>query len=103
MTKNERVIAAIHKRETDFVPYQMDCLSAAEEKLKQHFGKADLDSVIGNHLAMFEPSHYSIFPREDLDTRKFRDAFGAVWELKPGEDIGTVIEYPLKEGSLETL
>jgi uroporphyrinogen decarboxylase len=101
MTKKERVIAAMNYLETDVVPYQMDCLSAAERKLKDHFGDADLNDVIGNHVAMFEPSYYSIFKTEDIDSNKFRDAFGAVWELKPNEDIGTVISNPLKEPSLK--
>ena len=101
MTKKERVKTAMAHRQPDFVPYQMDCLSAAEKKLKDHFGDVDLGELIGNHMAMFEPSVYSIFRIEDAGPHKFKDAFGAVWELKPGEDIGTVIEYPLKEPSLK--
>jgi len=101
MTKKERVKTAIAHQETDFVPFQMDCLSAAERKLRDHFGNVDLDMIIGNHIAMFEPSFYSLFQTEILDVNKFRDAFGAVWELKPGEDIGTVIENPLKEATLK--
>ncbi len=100
MTKKERVIAAIAHEETDLVPYQMDCLSAAERKLKGYFGEMDIGDVIGNHIAMFEPSCYSLFKAEDAGPRRFRDAFGALWELKPGEDIGTVIEPPLREATL---
>ncbi len=101
MTRKERVIAAMNHQETDIIPYQMDCLSAAERKLKGWFGDVDLNEVIGNHIAMFEPSYYSIFKTEDIDKTKFRDAFGAVWELKPNEDIGTVISNPLKEPTLK--
>jgi len=101
MTRKERVIAAMSHQETDSFPYQMDCLSAAERKLKGWFGDVDLNEVIGNHIAMFEPSYYSIFKTEDIDKTKFRDAFGAVWELKPNEDIGTVISNPLKEPTLK--
>ena len=101
MTNKERVKAALNHQETDLVPWQMDCLSAAEKKLKGHFGDVDLFEVIGNHVAMFEPSYYSIFKTEDLDDNKFRDAFGAVWELKPNEDIGTVIFNPLKDATLK--
>jgi len=100
MTKKDRVKAAINHQETDFVPYQMDCLSASERKLKAFLGDVDLNEVIGNHMAMFEPSYYSIFKTEDIDTTKFRDAFGAIWELKPNEDIGSVISNPLREPSL---
>jgi uroporphyrinogen decarboxylase len=50
---------------------------------------------------MFEPSYYSIFKTEDLGKNKFRDAFGAIWELKPNEDIGTVIWNPLMEPTLK--
>jgi uroporphyrinogen decarboxylase len=101
MTKKDRVKAAINHQETDLVPWQIACLSAAEKKLKDYFGEADLFEVIGNHIAMFEPSYYSIFKTEDLEGNKFRDAFGATWELKPNEDIGTVIDNPLKEPSLK--
>ena len=101
MTKKERVKAAIGHKETDFIPYQLDCLSAADKKLVEHFGTVNLDAIIGNHLAMFEPSYYSIFQTEELNSNIFKDAFGAKWELKPGQDIGSVIEHPLKEASLK--
>ncbi len=101
MTEKERVIAAMAHEETGPVPYQMDCLSAAERKLKEHFGEGDLSDIVGNHIAMFEPSFYSLFKVEDVGPRRFRDAFGALWELKPGEDIGTVIDSPLKEPTLK--
>jgi uroporphyrinogen decarboxylase len=101
MTEKDRVIAALAHEETDLVPYQMDCLSAAEKKLREYFGDKDLSDAIGNHIAMFEPSYYSLFKVEDVGPRRFRDAFGAVWELKPGEDIGTVIEPPLNEPTLK--
>jgi uroporphyrinogen decarboxylase len=101
MTKKDRVKAALNHQVTDIVPWQMDCLSAAEKKLKGYFDVADLNDVIGNHMAMFEPSYYSIFKSEELEANKFRDAFGAIWELKPNEDIGTVIENPLKEATLK--
>jgi len=101
MTEKERVKAAVGHQETDFIPYQLDCLSAAEKKLVEHFGTVELDVIIGNHLAMFEPSFYSIFQTGELDSHRFKDAFGATWELKPGEDIGTVIDHPLKEASLK--
>ena len=101
MTRKERVKAAMNHQQTDFVPYQMECLSVAEKKLKSHFGDVDLGEVIGNHIAMFEPSYYSLFKAENLGPDKFRDAFGATWELKPNEDIGSVIDNPLKEPSLK--
>ena len=91
----------MNHQETDIFPYQMDCLSAAEKKLKDHFGDVDLNEAIGNHIAMFEPSYYSLFKTEDFEGNKFRDAFGAVWELKPNEDIGSVISNPLKEPTLK--
>jgi uroporphyrinogen decarboxylase len=100
MTNKERVLAALNHQEADMVPWQMDCLSAAEKKLKNYFHSQDLNEIIGNHISMFEPSYYSIFKSKEIDTNKFRDAFGAIWELKPNEDIGTVIDNPLKEPAL---
>jgi uroporphyrinogen decarboxylase len=101
MTKKERVKAAMNHQESDYIPFQMDCLSAAERKLKEYYGASDISDMIGNHIAMFEPSYYSLFTKEHIDNSKFIDAFGAKWELKPNEDIGTVIEHPLKEATLE--
>jgi uroporphyrinogen decarboxylase len=101
MNRKERVKAAMQHQKTDFIPYQMDCLSAAEKKLRTHFGEVDLSEVIGNHFSVVEPSYYSIFKTKDLDANKFRDSFGALWELKPNEDIGSVIENPLKEPTLK--
>ncbi len=101
MTRKERVIAAMKYQETDIFPYQMDCLSAAERKLRNHFGDIDLSEAVGNHIAMFEPSYYSIFKTEETGKNRFKDAFGAEWELKPDEDIGTVISNPLKEPTLK--
>jgi uroporphyrinogen decarboxylase len=100
MTRKERVKAALAHRDTGFVPYQVDLLAAAERKLRAHFGDQDLGEVIGNHVAMFEPSYFSLFKVADVGPAMFRDAFGATWELKPGEDIGTVIDHPLKDASL---
>ncbi len=100
MTKKERVKTAMAHIETERLPYQMDCLSAAERKLREYFGVEDLDAAVGNHIAMFEPSYYSLFKTSDLGPARFRDAFGATWELKPGEDIGTVTDHPLKEATL---
>jgi uroporphyrinogen decarboxylase len=101
MTKKERVKAAMDHQETDYVPFQMDCLSAAERKLKEYYGAEDIPDIIGNHIAMFEPSYYSLFTKKHIGNSKFIDAFGATWELKPNEDIGTVIEHPLKEATLQ--
>lgn len=101
MTKKERVKTAIAHQETDLVPYQMNCLSAAKKKLEAYFGESDIDDIIGNHIAMFEPSFYSLFQTETLENNRFKDAFGATWELKPGEDIGTVVDHPLKEATLK--
>jgi uroporphyrinogen decarboxylase len=101
MTKKERIKTVMNHKEPDFVPYHIACLSAAERKLKEYFGDVNLDEIIGNHIAMFEPSFYSLFQTELISENKFRDAFGATWELKPGEDIGTVIDNPLKEATLK--
>src|SRR5512136_2263500 len=101
MTKKERIKTVLNHQEADFVPYHIACLSAAERKLKEYFGDVDLDELIGNHIAMFEPSFYSLFQTELLSENRFRDAFGATWELKPGEDIGTVIDNPLKKANLK--
>jgi len=64
MTKKERIYTVINHQETDFVPYHIACLSAAERKLKEYYGNVDLDEIIGNYIAMFEPSFYSLFQAE---------------------------------------
>lgn len=102
ITPKERVGKAFIHQAPDHVPYNMVLLNEAEKKLKQAWPDVkDIYEKIGNHLAMFEASTYSLFRQKKVGDRRYIDAFGAIWELAPGDDIGTVIEHPMKEPSLK--
>ena len=53
MNRRERVLAAIHHEQTDFVPYNFHATGAVYQELKEHYRLADNNAVvdfIGNHL-----------------------------------------------------
>ena len=100
MTRRERVQAALSHEAPDFCPYHIQLLDAAFERVRDRYAPETFDEAVGNHLALVEPTAYSIFRTEELPGHRFRDAFGAVWVLAPGEDIGSIEDFPMKAPSL---
>lgn len=97
-TPRQRVWQAIRHRQPDRVPWQFGYTVPARQKLERHFGTADLDAVLGNHLAKYRAraSEAMVEVRPGF----WRDEFGVVWNRTIDPDIGTVVEYPLKDRSL---
>lgn len=99
-TPRQRVWAAIRHTQPDRTPYQISFTSPARRKLEAYYDMADLDSLIGNHMAKYRARP----PDESgwLADRPgfFRDEFGVVWNRTIDRDIGMVERYPLAERSL---
>ena len=101
ITPRERVRTAIRHNQPDRTPYQINFTTPARRKLEDYYGTADLDDLIGNHLAK-----YRARPPDALgwlaDRPGFlRDEFGVVWNRTIDRDIGMVERYPLAERSLD--
>jgi uroporphyrinogen decarboxylase len=99
ITPRERVWRTIRHQEPDRVPWHLGCTVPARQKLVDYYGTADLDDVLGNHLAKYRPRP----PDGLLEIRPgfFRDDFGVVWNRTVDQDIGVVDDYQLKQRSLD--
>jgi uroporphyrinogen decarboxylase len=99
ITPRERVWRAIRHEEPDRVPWHLGCTVPARDKLAAYYGTAELDDVLGNHLAKYRPRA----PEGLQEVRPgfFRDDFGVVWNRTVDKDIGVVDDYLLKRRSLD--
>jgi len=99
VTPRERVWQAIRHQEPDRVPWHVGCTVPARRKLEAHFGRTDLDDVLGNHLAKYRArSEESL---EEIRPGFWRDEFGVVWNRTVDPDIGVIEDYLLKRRSLK--
>ena len=96
----ERVRTAIRHIQPDRTPYQISFTTPARRKLVEHYGTADLDELIGNHLAKYRRGR-----RMNSVGWRIAPAFSGTnsawwWNRTIDRDIGMVERYPLAERSL---
>jgi uroporphyrinogen decarboxylase len=96
ITPRERVWQAIHHQTTDIIPYHIIPTIPAQKKLEAHFGSADLDAILNNHIVKYRLR----LPDVEVAPGYWRDGFDLVWNRSVDPDIGVVEDYPLKERSL---
>lgn len=97
MDKRDVVKLAIEGRAVPYVPWHCGFTVPATEKLREHFGKDDIDAVIDNHFVKLG-SDIGFFTQ--LDNNRFRDYFGVVWDRSVDKDIGVVEGCLLEEPTL---
>jgi uroporphyrinogen decarboxylase len=98
ITPRQRVWQAIRHQQPDRVPWHFGYTVPARQKLEQHFGTTDLDAVLGNHLVKYRARAADSLV--EVRPGFWRDEFGVVWNRTIDKDIGTVVEYQLKDRSL---
>jgi uroporphyrinogen decarboxylase len=97
MDNREVVKLAIEGCRVPYVPWQCNFTLEAAEKLRNHFGRDDLDRALDNHFVKLG-MNMGIFTA--LGNDRFRDFFGAVWDRSVDKDIGIVEKYVLPEPTL---
>ena len=80
-----------------YVPWSFSFTLEARETLARHYGGADLQDVLGNHLLCLGRD-IGFF--EGLGNDRWRDAFGVVWDRTVDKDIGVVEGHVLPEPTL---
>ena len=80
-----------------YVPWSIGFTVEAEEQLDEHYGTADLEGPLENHLLKLG-SDIGFF--EDLGDDRVRDVFGVVWDRSIDKDIGNVEGCVLPEPTL---
>jgi len=97
MTKREIIHQVLAHEAPPYVPWAFSFTSEAREKLEQHYGTTDLDTVLHNHLVWAGNPAGSF---TDLGHHRVRDAFGVVWDRSVDRDIGVVVNPQLPEPDL---
>ena len=97
MTKREVIRLVLDGGTPPYVPWQLSFTLEALEKLQAHFGTAELDVVLQNHLLPLGCSDRLI---EEIGEGCVRDSFGVVWDRSVDRDIGIVKGCMLPEPTL---
>ncbi|MDD2708362.1 MAG: uroporphyrinogen decarboxylase family protein [Verrucomicrobiae bacterium] len=98
MTKREVVRLALEGREPPYVPWSFGFTHEALEKLRQHYGKRDLEQPFQNHLLNLGGApHFFV----DIGNHRVRDVFGVVWDRSMDRDIGIIKGCVLPEPTLK--
>ncbi len=97
MTKREVVRLVLEGKRPPYVPWSMGFTKEAKEKLQAHYGCADLEGPLENHLVKLG-SDIGFFT--ELDDCRVRDVFGVVWDRSVDKDIGNVEGFVLPAPTL---
>ncbi|MBN2137712.1 MAG: hypothetical protein JW720_07890 [Sedimentisphaerales bacterium] len=98
MDKRDVAMLAIEGKAVPYVPWHCGFTVEAAEKLREHFGRDDLDEAVDNHFVKLG-SDIGFF--DDLGDDRFRDVFGVIWDRSVDKDIGIVEGCMLPEPTLE--
>ena len=98
MTKRDIVRLVLSGKRPPYVPWSMGFTKEAKEKLQNHFGRADIETPLQNHILKLG-SDIGFF--RDLENNRVRDVFGVVWDRSVDKDIGNVEGFVLPEPTLD--
>lgn len=87
----------VEGRAAPYVPWHCGFTVEAAAKLREHFGRNDLERVLDNHFVKLG-SDTGFFT--DLGNDRSRDVFGVVWDRSVDKDIGIVEGIMLPEPTL---
>lgn len=100
MTNRERIIDAIHHRQTDFIPYSVSFTQQAYDRVANYLGDMEFGKKLGNHISSvsYEGSPTETFPGSGY----FKDDYGVTWNRHGvDKDIGVIDGFVIKEASLK--
>jgi len=80
-----------------YVPWSIGLTQEAREKIQRHFGAADPEVPLENHLVRLGSDIGFFTP---LDDHRVQDVFGVVWDRSIDKDIGNVKGCVLPEPTL---
>jgi uroporphyrinogen decarboxylase len=99
MDCRQRVLRALRFEDTPIVPHHVNLTAESRQRLVQFYGDADLETRLGNHLAVL--SHRRLEPETEVAPGHFQDAWGVVWNRNVDREIGSVVNQVLPEPSLQ--
>jgi uroporphyrinogen decarboxylase len=97
MTPRDVVRLVLAGKRPPYVPWSMGFTQEAKAKLCGHYGCADVEAPLQNHLLKLG-SDIGFF--SELGNNRVRDVFGVVWNRSVDKDIGNVEGLVLAEPTL---
>jgi uroporphyrinogen decarboxylase len=97
-TKREVIKMVLDGKKSPYVPWSCGFTKEAREKLQTHYGQADLESALQDHLLKLG-SDIGFF--RDLGNQRVQDVFGVVWDRSIDKDIGNVVGCVLSAPTLK--
>ena len=94
MTRRQAVIDALEFRRPEYVPWDWDMTSQCAERMKAHLRAEDLGPFVGSHILTVGQAIGRFEPAGD---NLWRDVYGVVWDRSVDRDIGTPVDWPLRE------
>jgi uroporphyrinogen decarboxylase len=98
MTPRDIVAAVLRGEKPPYVPWSFKFTYEAAQKLFDHYGTADLDGAVGNHMLRLG-NDIGFFT--GIGNDRVQDVFGVVWDRSVDKDIGIVKGCVLPEPTLE--
>lgn len=96
MTYRQVVIDALSFRRPAYVPWSWTPTVRAAERLKEHLGVTDLEPFLGGHFCGVGAGIARVEP---VSATHVRDVYGVIWDRSVDRDIGTPVEWPIREPS----
>ena len=98
MTKREIVQQVLSGVKPPYTPWSFKFTAEPLALLKEYYGTDDIDSAVENHILNLG-SDIGFF--EEIETNRFQDVFGVVWDRSVDKDIGNPNEPVLPKPSLK--
>jgi uroporphyrinogen decarboxylase len=102
MTRKAATLAAVERRETGEIPYQVLFLGSLKTRVCQAIGCDDINRGVGNYINWSLPPEARRVAVVHETTDRFTDEWGVVWAKHP-ENRGYVVERPLEQPDLARL
>ena len=98
MDKRQVIKLVLDGARPSYVPWSCGFTLEAKDKLREHYGSADLEDALQNHLLKLG-SDIGFFT--ELGNRRVQDVFGVGWDRSVDQDIGNVEGCVLREPTLQ--
>jgi uroporphyrinogen decarboxylase len=94
LTKREVVLEALAFRPPPYVPWSWDMTKECQRRVRDFLGAQDLTPFVGSHfLDVGSPRRRFA----EVHDGWYRDAYGVAYDTSVDKDIGTPVDWPLKE------
>jgi len=99
MLKREVVKLVLDGKQPPYVPWSFRLAPEAREKLVNHYGDEDMQTVLENHCCIHYGGRRAYV--EDMGNHRIRDPFGVIFDQTNDRDIGCVENCLLAEPTLK--